>query len=99
MPKTARKDAVSQDLDDVIRRQYQSFNTPVDQLVSDPAMAEEFAELVRADFSSDGEIDIRTVNRRLLTLRKRGEEKGGLPRLQRSYHGRESKQSRSPKPR
>jgi len=86
-------------LDDVIRAEYRRFGTPVDRLVSDPHLAAEFAKMVKARMPADGEMDVASINWRLMSLRKRGQDNGGLPRLQCSYYGRETKQSRAPKPR
>jgi len=80
-------------LDEVIRAEYKRFDTPVDQIVSNPELADEFTALVKAKLPGDDEVDIATVNWRLMTLRKRGADKGGLPRIRRGYNG------RTPKPR
>ena len=78
-------------LDSVIRAEYRRFGTPVDRLVSDPHLAAGFATRVNAKMRADGETDVASINWRLMSLRKRGEDKGGLPRLERAYHGRKPK--------
>lgn len=93
--------AVSKDVavEEVIRTNYKSFTTPVDQIVTDAALAEEFAALVNADLSPESQVDVTWLNRRLMNLRKLGENKGGLCRLERAYSGRETTRQRKPKPR
>jgi len=78
-------------LDQVIRAEYKRFDTPVDQIVSNPELAGEFTASVKAKLPADGEVDIATVNWRLMTLRKRGQDKGGLPRIRNAYKGRKPK--------
>ena len=86
-------------LDDVICESYVEFKTPVDRIVASPALSKEFASLVNSQFPRGERRDVETINWRLMTLRKRGEDKGGLPRLERAYYGREVKKDRKPKPR
>lgn len=83
----------------VIRDQYVQFNTSVDKIAASSDLSSEFARLVNAELPAEDQVDVETIIWRLFTLRKRGEENGGLPRLQRAYHGRETKPSRRPKPR
>lgn len=78
-------------LDSVIVTEYVQFGTPADKIIADPNVSAEFTSRVNSKLSADQRVDTATVNRRLLTLRKRGEEKGGLPRLERRYHGRKVK--------
>lgn len=75
-------------LDDAIVEQYVRFDTPADQIVSDPELAEEFRQAVNQELSPEEQVALSDLNRRVLNLRKRGKDKGGLPRLRRSYHGR-----------
>lgn len=75
-------------LDNVIVDQYRRFNTPADQIVSNPDLAQRFFDAVTEAVEGECEFDLVQLNRRLLSLRKRGEEKGGLPRLRRAYAGR-----------
>ena len=76
-------------LDDAIRSCYLDFDTPVDAIVSDPAVAEQFTKLVNSGLSAKAAVA--DVNKRLLSLRKRGESNGGLVRLRREFNGRTSK--------
>lgn len=75
-------------LDEIIREQYVRFDTPVEGIVTDPAVAATFTELVKAACPARPGPDVAEVNGRLFTLRKRGANNGGLPRLRRSYNGR-----------
>lgn len=77
-------------LDDVIVQQYVRFDTPADQIVSDPHLSEGFRAAVNAQLPTDSQVTLPALNRRILTLRKRGEDNGGLPRLRRSYRGRDA---------
>lgn len=77
-------------LDDVIVQQYVQFDTPADQIVIDPHLSERFREAVNAQLPSDSHITLPALNRRILNLRKRGKDNGGLPWLRRSYHGRDA---------
>ena len=72
--------------DNVLREMYIEYDTACDRLVSDPAKLLSFAE----DYAERTGQQTRPaqVSHRLLTLRKLGEAKGGLPRLRRAYHGR-----------
>ena len=79
-------------LDDTIRDCYMAFGVAADQIVTDPDVAEQFAGFVNSNLTEGRTaFGVATINRRLLTLRKRGEEKGGLPRLERAYFGRVSR--------
>ena len=72
--------------DEVLREMYVEYNAPCDCLVSDPERLSAFAE----DYTqrTGQQIEPARVSHRLLTLRKLGEAKGGLPRLRRNYNGR-----------
>jgi hypothetical protein len=72
--------------DDMLRDMYVEYNAPCDRLVSDPERLQSFAE----DYAerTGQQVEAAQVSHRLLTLRKIGEAKGGLPRLRRDYHGR-----------
>lgn len=76
------------DLDAAIIAEYSRFNTPADQIVSDPALNTRFAEAVNSRLPANCRADRATINKRLLNLRRRGEDNGGLPRLRRGYNGR-----------
>lgn len=72
--------------DEVLREMYVEYNAPCDALVSDPAGLSVFAE----DYNerTGQQVEPVQVSHRLLTLRKLGAAKGGLPRLRRKYNGR-----------
>lgn len=78
-------------LDRVIVETYGRFDTPADQIVADPHLAAEFGQKVNAQLPGDQQVDQATLNKRILNLRRRGEGKGGLPRLRRDYNGRRPK--------
>jgi hypothetical protein len=69
--------------DNALIATYQQFDTPVDQFVGNPDLAEAFVAAVHA-LTGIGDLDAQEVERRLVYLRK----KGRLPRLRRAYHGR-----------
>ena len=75
-------------LDSVIIEQYIRFDTPADQIVSDPEVSHRFQRAVNANLSPEEQVDLPVLNHQILNLRKRGENNGGLPRLRRSYGGR-----------
>jgi hypothetical protein len=72
--------------DNVLREMYVEYDTACDRLVSDPARLLSFAK----DYveRTGQQVQPAQLAHRLLTLRKHGEAKGGLPRLGRAYHGR-----------
>jgi hypothetical protein len=72
--------------DGVLREMYIEYDTPCDALVSDPAKLLSFAQ----DYTerTGQHIEPAGVSHRLLSLRKLGEARGGLPRIRRSHHGR-----------
>lgn len=80
-----RTDAPQLD-DDILRKMYVEYNAPCDRLVSNPVSLQAFAE----DYvqRTGQQVEAVQVSHRLLTLRKLGAAKGGLPRLRRSYQGR-----------
>ena len=82
---TERRNAGQFD-NDILREMYVEYNTPCDRLVSDPLSLQAFAE----DYAerANQEIQAAQISHRLLTLRKLGATKGGLPRLRRAYNGR-----------
>jgi hypothetical protein len=85
-----RHDPENQELpvpdDSVLREMYVKDNVPCDRLVSDPERLFAFTQAY-TDRTGE-EIDAADLAHRLLTLRKLGEAKGGLPRLRRDYNGR-----------
>ena len=64
-----------------IKVEYVRFGVPADRIVSDPSLSQQFQQRVTSDLPPDQSIDQVELNRVLLNLRKRGENKGGLPRL------------------
>jgi hypothetical protein len=75
-------------LDAAILATYRQFNTPADQIVADPAISQDFAVQVNNLLPGGQQATLAEINKRILNLRRRGEEKGGLPRLRRRYNGR-----------
>jgi hypothetical protein len=75
-------------LDAVIVSEYPKFNTPADQIVSDPELSTKFHGVVNRRLPASQRVDLATFNKRILNLRRRGEDNGGLPRLRRDYNGR-----------
>ena len=72
--------------DEAIVRMYLRWDVTCDDLVSDPDSLAAFAtEYIQ---ETGHHVRPRDLARRLLNLRKRGEDKGGLPRLRRRYNGR-----------
>jgi len=72
--------------DGLLREMYIKYDTACDRLVSDPAQLLAFTQ----DYSerTGQQVEPARLSHRLLSLRKLGEAKGGLPRLRRAYHGR-----------
>ena len=70
--------------DSVLREMYIKNNMPCDRLVSDPERL--FAFTQACTDRTGQEIEPADLAHRLLTLRKLGEAKGGLPRLRRRHH-------------
>lgn len=85
------RDARNQ-LDSVIVDVYKSFAVPSDKIVADSEVSNQFTDKVNRRLPSADPTDPRTVNSRLLTLRKQGR----LPRLARQYNGRNATHSESP---
>jgi len=72
--------------DNVLRQMYRYYNIPCDRLISDQ---KQFLPFVQDYMEQTGQkVGPAQLAHRLLYLRKRGEPKGGLPRLRRSYNGR-----------
>ena len=72
--------------DPIIIEMYREYNIPCDTLISDPKQFQPFVEEYSQRTSQ--KVELPQFARHLLLLRKRGEEKGGLPRLRRIYNGR-----------
>ncbi len=90
-------------IDEVIRDAYvkfhEQFGAAADKIVASPDLSTRFADQVNARLSADEQMDVETVNRRIINLRRLGQAKGGLPRLERNYSGRETQPQRAVKPR
>jgi hypothetical protein len=67
-------------LDDAIRVVYSRYDDAVDEILVHPSQAEEFAKEVRGQSPDLRPLDTATILRRTCALRKRGEDRGGLPR-------------------
>lgn len=67
-------------LDDAVVDAYRNQANTVDEILTDPSVAIKFADTVKAKLPCDGAPEDRVILRRLITLRKRGEDRGGLPR-------------------
>jgi hypothetical protein len=70
-------------IDSVIIEEYAKLGIPADQNVADPQVSAQFHDAVMDRLPDELHVDQATLNKRLLNLRRRGEDKGGLPRLQR----------------
>ena len=72
--------------DAILRQMYREYAIPCDRLVSNPNSLQKFTQ----DYASRTGQDVEpaALSHHLLNLRRRGEEKGGLGRLQRAYNGR-----------
>jgi hypothetical protein len=75
-------------LDSAIVAEYGKFDVPADHLVADPQLAADFRNAVNRHLPATDQVDQATLGKRLLNLRRRGEDKGGLPRIRRKYNGR-----------
>lgn len=71
--------------DAILKNMYVDYDTPCDRLVSDPSRLSAFAQAY-ADRTGEN-VEPAELAHRLLTLRKLGEAKGGLPRLRRACDG------------
>ena len=72
----------SNDLDDAIRAAYRNTRVGLDELLVDPSRAMDFANSVRSLRQQLVTIEDRTILKRAMQLRKRGESRGGLPRIE-----------------
>lgn len=75
-------------LDDVVRERFLRIDRSVDDLLCHPADAQRFADEINREI--DDAMPPDQILRRLVALRKRGHERGGLPRTQRTHRGRGS---------
>ena len=72
--------------DDLLVKMYVKNDVPCDQLVSDPDAMVEFTN--EYERQSGNTATAKEIGKRLLNLRRRGQNKGGLPRIRRRYNGR-----------
>lgn len=72
--------------DGILKQMYLEYAIPCDRLVSNPSSLQAFTQ----DYANrTGQlVEPAVLSHHLLNLRRRGEAKGGLSRLQRSYNGR-----------
>ena len=70
-------------LDNAIRRVYERFGTPADDIVVTERTSRHFTAEVNQLLPEDAQASAQDVKRRLLTMRRRGTTRGGLPRLKR----------------
>lgn len=75
-------------LDEVVRERFLRMDRSVDDLLCHPADAQRFADEINREI--DDALTANQILRRLVALRKRGHDRGGLPRTQRTYRGRGS---------
>jgi hypothetical protein len=81
-----------ENLDTAIINEYVHFNTPADQIVTDLGKAKLFwAGVAKRMGTGSDDVDLAALNKKLLNMRRRGEDNGGLPRLRREFRGRGSK--------
>jgi len=67
--------------DNALREMYIEYDIPCDRLVSDPAKLLHFTQAYTE--RTNQQVTSKDLANRLLTLRKLGQAKGGLPRLRR----------------
>ncbi len=77
--------------DDVLRSQYARTSQAVDEIVGDPEILAKFIDLVNSDLPQSEQFGTKDLCMRLFTLRKRGEDNGGLVRKHRQFNGRNNK--------
>jgi hypothetical protein len=70
-------------LDDAIRKVYGRFKTPADEILVIDPKSRQFTATVNRLLPENVKASVQDVKRRLLALRRRGETRGGLPRLKR----------------
>jgi hypothetical protein len=76
---------------EIIIEEYKKFNTPVDTLVNDTDKFTKFLNVINAQLEPNTQYTWDNLKSRLLSLRKKGQAKGGLPRLKHQYNGRKTK--------
>ncbi len=72
----------------MIIEEYVRYDTPADRIPANPELAEEFLNLVNDRLPNESKFSQAELNSRLINLRRRGQSKGGLPRLRRGFNGR-----------
>lgn len=78
--------AFSLGLDVALCQEYPKYGVPADIIATDAKLAAEWTARVNRRLPVDQQVDVDTCCRRTITLRKRGEQNGGLPKL-RGGHG------------
>jgi hypothetical protein len=73
-------------LDDAIRSAYEQFGTPADEIIVVDEKARRFTAAVNRSLPENLVASAQEIKRRLLALRRRGEARGGLPRMRRAEH-------------
>ncbi len=68
-------------IDEAVRAAYLQGRTSADEILVDDEEGRRFVEEVKRRLPPDVQIPVKEIKRRLLTLRRRGEARGGLPRL------------------
>jgi hypothetical protein len=76
---------------------YVEFDVPADQIVKNDITARKFVRLVNSKLPAPARLNVTQCNSRLLSLRKKGEQNGGLPRI-RDGHGPRPVAQRNEKP-
>ena len=70
---------------------YMRYPQSADPIIQDPELSEKFCDEVNSELDSTERFAVPQLNRVLHNLRKLGEARGGLPRKQRQYRGRNAK--------
>lgn len=78
--------SISKSVADAIKAAYVEYDVPADRITTDSAKAATFTDLVNAKLGGGGHLSTDQCMKDLLTLRRRGGENDGLPRL-RAGHG------------
>jgi len=74
--------------DIVICREYEEIPEAVDDILTDPDVLQRLLTAVNENLPPQSRFSAKDLGKRLLTLRKRGQDNGGLVRKHRSYSGR-----------
>lgn len=80
-----------QSKDQVLRNHYAQIDDAVDEIVGDPEILAKLLERVNMDLPPSHHFTQKEISKRLFTLRKRGEDNGGLVRKHRQFNGRNNK--------